>query len=99
MEYAASVTVTPEYFLQRLQGIQYKAQRIIFKGKSGCSSKILHVKANIPTIKERIITRQNYFFKALATKKLNDRCLNLFLGCWCQVIHDLRKLTVYFIIF
>ena len=33
MEYADSITLTSDYFLQRLQGIQYKALKIIFKKK------------------------------------------------------------------
>ena len=37
-----------------MNGIQYKALRTIYKQPPRCSSNILHVKANITTVKQRI---------------------------------------------
>ena len=37
-----------------MNGIQYKVLRTIYKQPPRCSSKILHVKANMTTVKQRI---------------------------------------------
>ena len=48
MEYGAPVLITSDTFKKAMNGIQYKALRTIYKQPPRCSSKILHVKANIP---------------------------------------------------
>ena len=51
-----------------MQGIQYKALRIIFKEKVGVSRNHIHNKAKINTIKER--------FNKISSKYLNEAIKN-----------------------
>lgn len=54
MEYAAPILITSNYFIQKLEGVQYKALRLIFKELHGCSSTMLYKKACIPRVEQRI---------------------------------------------
>ena len=54
MEYAAPILITSNYFIQKLEGVQYKALRLIFKEPHGCSSTMLYKKACIPRVEQRI---------------------------------------------
>ena len=52
--------------MKAMNGIQYKALRTIYKQPLRCSSKILHVKANIPTVEQRIDQLSlNYYDRAI----------------------------------
>ena len=68
MEYAAPVLISSNYFKTAMNGIQYKALRIIFKEPPRCSSTLLHCRAKIATIEDRL----NF----LATNYLKNASLN-----------------------
>ena len=62
MEYAAPALFISKYYIQLMNGIQYKALKIIFKEKTGVSSTSLHNKAKISTISNRFnLLSKNYF--------------------------------------
>ena len=64
MEYAAPVLLTSNYFIKKMQGVQYKALRIIFKEPPGCSSTMLHEKSKLQTVKARMEQLSHNYLKS-----------------------------------
>ena len=68
MEYAAPVLITSDYFKIAMNGIQYKSLRTIYKQPPRCSSTMLHKKAKIATVEQRI----NYLAKSYLDKAVKN---------------------------
>jgi hypothetical protein len=68
MEYAAPLLQSNKDNIKKLNGIQYRALKIIFKAPLGASSTELHTKGNIEKVKERLAKlSNNYARKTLKT--------------------------------
>ena len=63
MEYASPLTQLRMVNIKTLQGIQYKALRIIFKAPLATLSSELNTRAKIETIKSRIEKLSNNYLK------------------------------------
>ena len=64
MEYAPQIHIVNSKNIDRLNGIQYKALRIIYKEKFNCSSTFLHHISSIDTLENRIYSlNTNYMEK------------------------------------
>ena len=68
MEYTAPTLLMSKYFMQQMQGVQYRALKIILKKGYKTSSTYLHSTAKIETIEER--------FKKISINYLNNAILN-----------------------
>ena len=68
MEYTAPLLQSNKDNIKKLNGIQYRALKIIFKAPLGASSTELHTKGNIEKVKERLAKlSNNYARKTLKT--------------------------------
>ena len=61
MEYAAPLLRSNKDNIKKLNGIQYRALKIIFKAPLGASSTELHTKGNIEKVKERLAKLSNNY--------------------------------------
>jgi hypothetical protein len=61
MEYAAPLLQSNKDNIKKLNGIQYRALKIIFKAPLSASSTELHTKGNIEKVKERLAKLSNNY--------------------------------------
>jgi len=77
MEYAAPLIIMSQYNINKLNGIQYNALRLIHKEAPGVSSTYLHDLSEIKKVKERLVElSRNYIVKAI--EKSNPLLMKLF---------------------